>query len=123
MSTFSGATEVDMVDNSIVILGRGTGADMVPAPEMAAFADRYGFTFKAHELGDANRSARVEAPFRFIERNFLVNRRFRDFADANAQAKAWCDRVRGTYKKHIRAVPAELFASERAHLLPLPIYL
>lgn len=123
MAYFGGVTQDVMVDNSHVIVARGTGADMVPAPEMAAFAGRYGFAFKAHELGDANRSARVEAPFRFIERNFLVNRRFRDFADANAQAKAWCDRVKGTYKKHIRAVPAELFATERVHLLPLPVYL
>src|SRR2546425_7672939 len=35
---------------------------MVPAPEMAAFAERYHFTFRAHEKGDANRAARVERP-------------------------------------------------------------
>jgi len=122
LAYFDGATRDVMVDNSHVIVARGTGASMVPAPEMAAFAERYGFTFKAHELGDANRSARVEAPFRFIERNFLAGRKFADFADANAQAKAWCDRVNRTYKKHIRAVPAELFAAERIHLIPLPLY-
>ena len=31
--------------------------------EMAAFAERFGFVFAAHEKGDANRSARVEPPF------------------------------------------------------------
>jgi len=31
-------------------------------PEMAAFADRFGFRFEAHRIGDADRSGRVERP-------------------------------------------------------------
>ena len=46
-----------MIDNTHVIVLRGTGALMIPVPEMEAFALRYGFIFKAHEKGDANRSA------------------------------------------------------------------
>ena len=42
----------------------------VPAPEMAALAERVDVRFGAPELGDANRSARVERPFDSIERNF-----------------------------------------------------
>jgi hypothetical protein len=34
---------------------KGTGRDMVPVPEMAAFADRYGFRFEAHESRSRNR--------------------------------------------------------------------
>jgi transposase len=60
---FNGSAETCMVDNSHVVVAAGSGADMIAAPEMVAFAERYGFTFKAHEKGDANRSARVEAPF------------------------------------------------------------
>jgi hypothetical protein len=62
----------------------------------------------------------VEAPFRFVERNFIPGRRFVDWHDLNAQAREWCDKVNATYKKHIRAVPMELFALERPHLNPLP---
>ena len=51
--------------------------DMAPAPEMAAFAERFGFAFVAHELGDANRSARVERRFHFIENNFYPGRDLR----------------------------------------------
>ena len=68
-----------MVDNSNVVVAAGTGADMIPAPEMAAFAARYGFVFIAHEKGDANRSARVEAPFHRIEKGFLVGETFTDW--------------------------------------------
>jgi hypothetical protein len=35
----------------------------------------------------------------------------------------WCDRVNGTYKKHIRAIPKELYAVERPLLKPLPVWL
>jgi hypothetical protein len=77
----------------------------------------------AHERGDANRSARVERPFWFIENNFLAGRTFSSWPDLNTQARQWCDRVNSTYKKHIRAVPRELFALEQRHLKPLPVWI
>jgi len=120
---FSGAPARVMIDNTHVVVLRGTGREMVPVPEMAAFAERFGFRFVAHEVGDANRSARVERPFWFIERNFLAGRTFSDWEDLNRQARQWCDRVNGTYKKHIRAVPRELFAVERLRLQPLPAWI
>ena len=46
-----------MIDNTHVVVLHGTGSQMVPVPEMAAFAERFGFRFEAHERGDANRSA------------------------------------------------------------------
>ena len=119
---FKGTPGSVMIDNTHVVVLRGTGADMVPVPEMVAFGERYGFEFRAHAIGDANRSGRVERPFGFIENNFLAGREFADWNDLNRQARDWCDRVNGTYKKHIRAVPRELFAVERTHLKPLPVW-
>jgi hypothetical protein len=112
-----------MIDNTHVVVLVGTGKDMVVVPEMEAFSRRLGgFRFIAHEKGDANRSCHVEPPFWFIENNFLAGRRFTDWADANRQARAWCDRVNATYKKHIRAVPRELYQVERPKLRTLPIW-
>jgi len=119
---FGGAPERIMIDNTHVIVLKGTGADMVPVPEMEAFSERYGFTFIAHELGDANRSARVEGPFYYIERNFYPGRTFSDWGDLNAQARAWCEKANGKYKRHLRAVPRELFAVEKPRLKPLPLW-
>jgi hypothetical protein len=65
----------------------------------------------------------VERPFSFIENNFLAGRTFASWEDLNTQARQWCDRVNSTYKKHIRAVPRELFAVERLHLKPLPAWI
>jgi hypothetical protein len=119
---FQGAASVCMIDNTHVVVASGTGRDMLPAPEMAAFADRFGFTFQAHEKGDANRSARVERPFRFIEGNFLAGRSFADFDDLNSQARDFCDRVNAKTRRHLHGSARELYAAERPHLQPLPLF-
>jgi transposase len=118
-----GVVERVMIDNTHVVVLRGTGREMIPVPEMEAFADRFGFRFVAHERGDANRSARVERPFSFIDNNFLAGRTFASWEDLNNRARQWCDKVNSTYKKHIRAVPRELFGVERMHLKPLPAWI
>src|SRR6266571_3741352 len=47
---FGGSTARVMIDNTHVVVLRGTGAEMVPVPEMEAFGDRFGFRFAAHEV-------------------------------------------------------------------------
>jgi len=123
LRSFGGAPQRALIDNTHVVVLRGTGRDMVPVPEMAAFAERFGFQFQAHERGDADRKGRVERPFSFIEHNFLAGRTFTAWDDLNQQARQWCDRVNSTYKKHLRAVPRELFVTERLHLRPLPAWI
>ena len=120
---FQGAAGRCMIDNSSVVVAGGTGKNAVMAPEMVAYSTRFGFGFAAHELGDANRSARVERPFHHIEHNFYAGRDFVDLADLNAQLRAWCERVNGTTKRTIQAKPIELFAKERTCLRPLPLHI
>ena len=117
-----GACATCLIDNTHVVVLKGTGREMIPVPEMAAFAERYGFRFQAHEKGDANRSARVERAFRYIETNFLAGRSFRDWQDANRQAREWCDKVNARFRDDLKASPRELFAAERPHLKPLPVW-
>lgn len=119
---FGGSCQRCMIDNTHVVVLSGTGADMLPVPEMAAFGDRLGFTFAAHEKGDANRSARVERPMDYLERNFYAGRKFADLADLNAQAVAFCDKSNARWRRHLHASPRELFATERPQLKSLPIH-
>jgi transposase len=119
---FGGAADRCMVDNTNVVIAHGTGKDAVVAPEMEAFADRFDFHFEAHEKGDANRSARVERRFHYIENNFYPGRSFVDLADLNAQLRAWCRKVNTTYRRYLKARPTELFVVETPKLKPLPIY-
>jgi transposase len=117
-----GACKTCMIDNTHVVVLKGTGQQMVPVPEMEAFAERYGFTFVAHEKGDANRSAHVERGFDHVENNFLAGREFTDFAHANREAVAWCDRVNAAFRRQLHCSARELFAKEQPKLVPLPLW-
>jgi transposase len=122
LTYFEGACERCMIDNTHVVVLVGTGRDMVPAPEMAAFAERFRFEFRAHAVGNANRSAHVERAFSHIEGNFLAGRTFESWEALNAEARAWCDRENARVRRHLHASPRELFATERLHLRPLPLH-
>jgi transposase len=119
---FGGLAGRCMIDNTHVVVLKGSGATMVPVPEMAALGERYGFVFAAHEIGDANRSARVEGPFDYIENNFLAGREFRDWRHANQEARVWCDEKNALFSRALHASRRELFAAEKPHLKPLPIW-
>jgi predicted transcriptional regulator len=120
---FGGAAGRCLVDNTNVVRLKGTGQEMVPVPEMVAFGERFGFVFAAHELGDANRSARVENPFNWVQNNFLAGREFADWDDVNAQARAWCEQKNAARSPKLHASRRELFAAERLRLKPLPIFI
>jgi len=120
---FGGAADECMVDNSNVVLLRGTGKNAEIAPEMEAFAHRFDFTFVAHEVGDANRSGRVERPFHHIENNFYPGRTFTDLDDLNDQFRTWCDTWNAAHNRWLKASPRELFAAEVSVLKPLPPYI
>ncbi len=112
-----------MIDNTHVVVLRGTGKDMVPVPEMVAFGDRHGFSWAAHERGDPDRKARVERSFWYIETNFLAGREWASLDELNAAAIAWCDKVNAKFRKKLHAAPRELFAVERTKMVPLPDWL
>ena len=109
-----------MIDNTSVIVSHGTGKDAVMAPELQTLEKRFGFHFEAHEKGDANRSAKVERDFDFVQRNFLAGRRFRNDADLNRQAVEWCHKKNNKNNRKLRVPPSTLLPVERAHAKALP---
>lgn len=118
-----GAASRAMLDNHSVVVVSGTGPSAVMAPEMEAFSERFGFDFVAHEKGDVNRSARVERPFDFIEKNFYPGRTFDDLDDLNAQFRTWCDTKNAAFRRGLGFRPRELWAAERPLLKPLPLHI
>ena len=120
---FGGAASECIIDNTHVVILRGTGPDAVVVPEMESFSKRFGFVFRAHEVGDANRSGKVERPFHYIENNFLCGRQFDDWAHLNREAVIWCDRVNARHRRHLQAAAITLFQSEKPKLVPLPIHI
>jgi transposase len=119
-----GTCPLCIIDNTSVVLAAGAGADAIVAPEMAAFARTLGFGFRAHRVGHANRKGRIERPFAYIERNFLPGRQFRDFADLNQQALAWCrDVANQKPKRSLGMSPEAAYLMEKPHLQALPVVL
>jgi len=113
------------IDNTSVIVARGSGPDALITPEMEAFARIYLVRFIPHRVGDANRSARVERPFSYVEGNFLAGRTFHDWHDLNRQAIEWCINTANLKPKRSLGMisPQEAWIMEKPHLQSLPPYI
>lgn len=85
-----------------------------------AFAEHWGFRVRLCRPYRAKTKGKVESGVKYIKRNFVPGRQFRDLEDFNAQLAAWqaevADmRIHGT--THQR--PIERFAQEAAALMPV----
>jgi transposase len=121
---FDGTARRCVIDNTSVILAGGSSANARIAPEMEAFGELFGFEFIAHAIGHSDRKGRIERPFSYVENNFLAGRTFTDWADINAQARAWCEGGANAKPKRILGMsPQAAYPMEKAHLLALPAYI
>ena len=113
-----------VIDNTSLARRSGTGKDAVMAPEMAAFANQYGFEFLCHAKGHPNRKAGEERSFWTVETNFLPGRRFTNLEDMNVQAFDWST-VRMEHRPTGKAglIPAKAFEHERSYLTELSPHL
>lgn len=119
---FGGCCRRCVIDNTSIAIACGSGSRAKMAAEVEAFEERFGFRFLAHEIMHSDRKGKVENPFGWVQRNFLVGRLFKDLADLNRQALEWCERGGHKVKRDLKASPLELFAAEKPHLVPLPLY-
>jgi hypothetical protein len=121
---FDGAARRCVIDNTSLILAGGSGANALIAPEMEAFGELFGFELMAHALNHSDRKGRIERPFSYVENNFLAGRTFADWADINAQARAWCQQVANAKVKRILGMsPQAAYPMEKPHLLALQAYI
>jgi transposase len=124
LSFWGHAAGACIIDNTNLARLRGTGAAAVIVPEMEAFAKQYGFRFRCHELGHANRKAGEERSFWTVETNFLPGRVFQSLEDLNAQAFQWATvRMEHRPQGKARLLPAKAFEHERPSLIELPPHL
>ena len=113
-----------IIDNTNLARLRGTGANAVIVPEMARFGTGYGFDFRCHEKGHANRKAGEERSFWTVVTNFFPGRTFQSLEDLNRQAFEWAT-VRMDNRPQGKAglIPAKAFEFERQYLVELPAHL
>jgi len=121
----AGTCERCIIDNTSVIVAQGSGPDAIISPEMKAFGKMFGMEFIPHAIGDADRKAKVEKNFHYVENNFLAARTFADWTDLNHQAKNWCDTVANVKpKRSLGSIsPDEVYVLEKHHLKPLPVHI
>jgi transposase len=115
------AARVCIIDNTNLARLSGAGRNARIAPEMEEFGRRYGFRFRCHEIGHANRKAGEERSFRTIETNLLPGRTFDTLEDLNRQAFEWATvRMENRPQTAARIVPAKAFLKEKAQLAEVP---
>lgn len=120
---FGGTCRRCVIDNTSIAIACGSGVRAQMASEIEAFEERFSFRFLAHEIMHSDRKGKIERPYRWIETNFLVGRKFKDPTDLNLQALAWLEHANGKRKRDLKASPVELFAAEKPALQPLPLYI
>ena len=110
-----------IIDNTNLAVLYGSGENACFHPEMIAFAKQYGFRWKAHRIGHANRKAGKERNFFTLTTNFFPGRTFKSLDDLNEQAFEWAtERFAGRPLSGSRLIPSELFETEKPYLAKLP---
>ena len=73
---------------------------------------------------DPETKGKIEAVVKYAKGNFAIHRTFHDIESLNEDSMSWLER-RGNGKVHetTKRIPAEVFALEKEHLLPVPTLL
>ncbi len=112
------------IDNTSVLVALGAGPDATIAPEIRQIGRLFSTVFIPHSVGHPDRKARVERPFYYVERNFLVGRTFNDWNDLNHQGIEWCINVSDKkHKRSLKMAPEQVYIMEKPFLTPLPLYI
>lgn len=113
-----------IIDNTNLARHYGSGSSAVMNPEMVAFADNYGFIWKAHEINHSNRKAGKERNFWTVETNFLPGRTFSSLENLNEQAYQWATvRYARRPQSKTKLIPIQAFEYEKPSLQKLPVYI
>ena len=121
-AAFAGVPRAVLYDNlkSAVLERAGTAIRFNPT--LLALAAHYRFEPRPVAVARGNEKGRVERAIRFVRDAFFAARTFRDLADLNAQADAWCQGVaaeRLCPEDRARTVRM-VFTEEQPRLLALP---
>jgi transposase len=110
-----------IIDNPKCAITKACARDPLVQRAYAECAEGYGFKIDPCPPADPAKKGVVEAGVKYVKRNFLPTRAFRDLADLNAQARRWVMeeagvRIHGT----TREPPLVRFDIEKPLLRALP---
>ncbi|MCC6292130.1 MAG: IS21 family transposase [Bryobacterales bacterium] len=119
---FGAVPERLIIDNPKCAITRASIHDPIVQRAYAECAEGYGFRIDPCPPADPQKKGIVEAGVKYVKRNFLPIREFRDLADLNAQGWRWVleeagVRTHGTTRER----PLDRFAVEKPLMRPLPV--
>jgi hypothetical protein len=120
--SWAGVPRVLLYDNLKSAVLERVGQAIHFNPTLLDLAAHYRFEPRPVAVARGNEKGRVERAIRYIRDSYFAARSFRDLADLNAQATAWCTGTaadRPCPEDRTRRV-REVFADDRARLLGLP---
>jgi transposase len=105
--------------DSIIVVSENYG-DIIHTQAFAAFLAETKLDVRVCRKSDPETKGLIESSVKFIKGNFMKNRYFMDIDIWNQSFEDWLIRT-GNDKKHgtTKRKPAEMFAEEQEHLLPL----
>lgn len=119
---FGGVPKRAVIDNLKAAIVKAVLHDPVAQRSYRELAEHYGFLISPCRVRTPRHKGKVESGVRYVKRNFLAGRTFRNIVEANDALLGWIDRVagrrlHGTTKQR----PLDRFvAVEKAALLALP---
>ena len=118
---FQGVSHAVMVDNAkVAVLDNPRGGPPTFNPHYLDFAHHCGFQIRACAPRQAHEKGRVENAVAYVKKNFLAGLDLVSLPALNTAARLWLDTV-ANVRLHgeTHRQPNDLFAEERARLLPL----
>jgi len=120
---FGAVPQKIMVDNlKSAVLKRIVGRDPVFNPKYLDFAEHYGFSIVACNVGKGNEKGQVESGVGYVKKNLLNGLDIPDFKIMKPVARHWLEtianvRAHGETGKR----PLDMFATEKSSLQPLAV--
>jgi hypothetical protein len=118
---FGGMTREIVYDQDHLLLVSENHGDLILTAEFAAYVRQRGFQVRMCRKQDPESKGRVENVVGFVKHNFARHRTFTHIDRWNEDCLAWLNRTGNGRMHHTtKKIPADVFAEERRHLLPVP---
>lgn len=121
---FQGVPKECLYDNEKTIVLRWEAGKPVFNPRFISFITHYNCRPIACRPRNPQTKGKIEAPFKYVESNFLGGREFQNLEDLKAKARQWL-KEKSDFHIHdtTKRSPLELFTQEEQEALnPLPIH-
>lgn len=121
---FGGLPKTVVYDQDRAMFVDENNGDLILTSEFQKYVGMAGFKIHLCRAYDPESKGKIESVVKFVKNNFARNRMFTSIEEFNQANNEWLIRT-GNGKEHstIKKIPAEVFAIEKQHLLPIPVSL